>query len=43
MANEFQISSLTVLLSSLAPESPEEDFFWHRLTQVVSEKGPYNG
>jgi len=27
-------------LSSLAPWSSEEDFFWHRLTRVVPEKGP---
>jgi len=28
------------LLSSVAPLSPEEDFFWHRFTWVVPEKGP---
>jgi len=27
------------LMPSLAPWSPEEDFFWHWLTQVVPEKG----
>jgi len=27
------------LISSLAPQSPEEDFFWHQLTQVVLDKG----
>ena len=27
------------LLSSLAPWSPEEDFFWHWLTRVVPKKG----
>jgi len=31
------------LLSSLAPQSPEEDFYWHWLTRVVPEKGPENG
>jgi len=24
----------------LHSESPEEDLFWHRFTQVVPEKGP---
>jgi len=28
------------LLSFLAQQSPEEDFFWHRFTRVVPEKGP---
>jgi len=31
------------LISSLAPQSPEEDFFCHWLTRVVTEKGQYNG
>ena len=35
------VSALT-LLSSLAPLSPGEDFFWHRLAQVVLNKRPYN-
>jgi len=30
------------LLSFLAPQS-QEDFFWHRLTRVVLEKGLQNG
>jgi len=35
-----RIVSVFLLLSSLAPQSPEEAFFWHQLTQVVPGKGP---
>jgi len=31
------------LLSSQAPQSPEEAFSWHRLTRVVPEKEPQKG
>ena len=38
---EWRPAGLSVclpLISPLAPQSPEEDFFWHRLTRVVPEK-----
>jgi len=35
----MRLSLCLPLLSSLAPQSPEEDFFWHQLTQVVLDKG----
>jgi len=31
--------SACLLLSSLAPRSPKEAFFWHRLSRVVLENG----